>query len=149
MTVISQHSLIAAAVVDALKALPAIASGRIFRSRTRQISSSDTNGVVVRLVRSSSADPEMMGGRTQWKTLISIECYGRGNHEVPESGADEVVVAVFERLASNPTLDGLAMDLAPFDGSTLEWDFDEMDTTMCSITAHFVVTHQTTERLLT
>lgn len=145
----SAHSKIAAAVVSALLAAPAIADGRVHRSRTRPISPGATNGVVVRLARSSSADPQMLGSPTLWTTLISVECYGRGTEEVPESGADEVAVAVFERLASVPTLGGLAMDVAPHEGSTLEWDFDELDTSMCAITAHFVITHQTTERVLT
>ncbi len=145
----TQHFQIAGAVVDALLAAPAIADGRVHRSRTRPISQGTTSGVVVRLTRSASGDSQMMGGRTTWTTLISVECYGRGTTDVPESGADAIVQAVFERLAANPTLGGLAMDLAPFDGSTLEWDFDEQDTAMCAVTAHFVVTHQTTERLLT
>lgn len=144
----TQHSMIASAVVAALKAAPAVAGGHVFRGRARPIGVGQPAGAVVRLARSASTESDVMGGRTTWKTLIAVECYGRGTAEVPDAGADAVVEAVFDRLATVPTLGGLAMDVAPFEGSTLEWDSDDMDTSQAAITAHFVITHQTTERVL-
>lgn len=145
----TQHSLVASALVSVLKAAPAVAGGQVFRGRSRSIGVAQQSGAVVRLIRSASTEAQVMGGRTTWKTLVAIECYGRGTSDVPDAAADAVVEAVFARLATAPTLGGLAMDVEPLEGDTLEWDSDDMDVSQAAITAHFVITHQTTERVLT
>jgi len=90
----------------------------------------------------------VIGGRTSWATLISLECYGRGEGQANETSADALVDAVFDRLASDTSLGGLAMDVEPLEGDTLTWDFDEFDTKMECITAKLLVRHQTTARTL-
>lgn len=139
----SVHFGLIGAVIGVLKMDPPIAEGRVYRSRSRAIGKDSTTAVVVRAGRASSMRAEMVGGRTTWKTLINIECYGRGTSDAPDAAADEIVVAVFDRLAAATDLGGLAQDLEPFEGETLGWDFDDVDTSMACITANFVITHQT------
>jgi hypothetical protein len=90
-----------------------------------------------------------MGGRTSWRTLIAVECYGKVDGESSDEAVDPILEAVFERLSSDPTLGGLVMSLEPLEGDTLEWDTDQLDTSMACVTAKFVVRHQTTGRTLT
>lgn len=144
----SAHRAIAIAVAEQLKA-SGVAMGRVYRGRTRAISAESPHGVVVRLLRSASERAAQLGGRTDWNTLVQVECYGRNVGGEPDEVADSTAVAVFESLGSDPTLGGLAYDLAPLDGATLDWDFDELDSNLACVTAKFVVKHQTLEGKLT
>ena len=145
----TQHSQITKALADLLKQEPPIAGGRVFVGRMRPIGADKPDAVVVRLARSASHDGAVLGARTSWSTLIEIDCYGRGTADDPDAGADMVVEQVAARLDGNSSLGGLAMDIAPLAGNTLEWDRDQLETSMTSITARFVVKHQTTGRTLT
>ncbi len=145
----TKHLQIAGALVDLLKQAPAVADGRVFGARTRSISAEQPTGVVVRLGRSASQLASVLGGPTSWSTLINVECYGRAVGGAPDAAADGLLEAVFARLAESPMLGGLAQDVAPLEGDTLEWEFDELDTNLACITARFVVQHQTTGRTLT
>lgn len=142
------HLQIAAALVDLLKVDPPVAA-RIYRARTSPIPSELVSAVNVELERSASQLAQIIGGRTGWTTLISIECYGRVEGDSSDAAADPVLAAVFERLASDPTLGGLAMSVEPLEGDTLAWGFASLETNMACVTAKFVVKHQTTGRTLT
>lgn len=143
------HMGIITALVGLLKVDPPVAAGRVYPGRTRAIGVDSPTGVVVMLGRSASQLSAVQGGPTSWQTLVSIECYGRMEGGAPGDAADPIVEAVFARLASDPGLGGLAMDVAPLEGDTLQWDFDQLDTNLACITAKFVVQHQTTGRTLT
>lgn len=145
----TRHLQLAGAVISLLQIAPAVASGRVFAARTRAINAEQPNGVIVRLRRSVSQLAAVIGGPTNWDTLISIECYGRVSGGAPDAAADRIVEDVFARLASDSTLGNLAMDMAPLEGDTLNWDFDELDDSLACITAQFVIKHQTTGRTLT
>jgi hypothetical protein len=126
-----------------------VAGGKVYRARTRAISSDSPHGVIVRLTRSLSLLASVMGGRTEWRTLIQVECYGRLVGGEPDDASDELVEQVFAVLATNSTLGNRAMDTEPMEGDTLSWDFDELDTSLACITAKFIVSHQTIGRTLT
>lgn len=143
------HRAIIGALVDLLKQDPAVAGGRVYPGRTRAISAESPTGVIVLPGRSTSQLASVMGGRTSWSTLVTIECYGRMEGGSPDEAADPILEAVFARLAGDPDLGGLAMDTAPLEGDTLQWDFDQLDTNLGCVTAKFVVQHQTTGRTLT
>lgn len=143
------HSRIAEAIKDVFLLDPPIAGGRVFIGRVRPIGSDKQSAVVVRLERSASLDASVLGGRTSWNTMVAIECYGRSTADAPDAVADQVLESVFARLDENSGLGGLAMDIEPLAGETLGWDFDQLDTSMTSITARFVVKHQTNGRTLT
>lgn len=144
----SAHKAIVAAVVARLKA-SGVAAGKVFEARSRAISADSPSGVVVRIARSASHRAAMLGGRTDWSSLVQIECYGRNAGGAPDSVADSTAVAVFDSLNGDPSLGGLANDLAPLDGDTLDWDIDELDASLACITARFIVKHQTLEGKLT
>jgi hypothetical protein len=139
---------IALAVVDALK-LAGVAGGKVYAWRTRAIGIDSPTGVVVRLTRSTSLLASIQGGRTEWRTLLQVECYGRSVGGQPDEECDAVAAQVFAALAGEPTLGGLAMDVEPMEGDTLGWDVDELDTGLGCITAKFIVSHQTIGRTLT
>lgn len=143
----SAHSEIVAAIVALLKDA-VIAEGRVYEKRTRAISGEQPSGVVVRPTRSASHLSSVWGGPTSWSTLVEIESYGRNVGGVPDALADATLAAVFECLAANPTVNDLVQDIAPLEGDTLSWDFDELDTNLACITAKFVVEHQTIGRTL-
>lgn len=145
----TRHLLMAQAVVALLQSAPAVAGGRVYSARTRAFPSDVTSAVNVRLERSTSQLASVIGGRTSWATLITVECYGRLDAGSSDEAADPVLEAVFERLASDPSLGGQAMSVEPLEGDTLSWDFDALDSNMACVTAKFVVRHQTTGRTLT
>jgi len=145
----TRHLLMVQAVVQLLQAEPAIAGGRVYSARTRAIPVDVPSAVNVSLERSTSQLASVIGGRTTWSTLITVECYGKLEGVSADEAADPVLEAVFERLASDPSLGGLAMSVEPLEGDTLSWDFDSLETNMACITAKFVVRHQTTGRTLT
>jgi hypothetical protein len=126
-----------------------VADGKVYRARTRAISSESPVGVVVRLSRSASLLASVQGGPTQWKTLIQIECYGRATGGQADQAADPTVDQVFDALAASPTLDNSVMSVEPLEGDTLSWDFDGLDTSLGCTTANFLVSHQTKGRTLT
>jgi hypothetical protein len=126
-----------------------VAGGRVYSARTRAISSDSPHGVVVRLARSASLLASVVGGRTGWRTLIQIECYGRMVGGTPDEASDFLVEQVFAVLAVNPTLNNLAQGVEPLEGDTLDWDYDEMDTSLACTTAKFIVSHKTIGRTLT
>lgn len=141
------HQLLAHAMESLFKQDPPIAGGRVYVGRTRAISTESPSGVVILLGR-SACDDGTMGSRSSWSTLITVECYGRSTAGGVDI-ADELVQAVFERLDQDPSLGGLAMDVGPLPGDTLQWDHEVLDTNLGCITAKFVVRHQTNQRILT
>jgi len=144
----TQHLAIAIAIADRLKAA-ALAGGRVYVNRTRALSSDIDKAVVVRLGRSASQEAQQLGGRTTWNTLIEIECYGRdGAAEIPGMTADLILEQVFDNLASASDLGYGVMDIEPLAGDTLAWDFDQLDASVASISARFLVKHQTNGRTL-
>lgn len=144
----TSHLQAANAIVTTLQSAN-VADGRVYPARTRAISQDAPHGVVVRLSRSASLLASVLGGRTSWRTLIEIECYGRVTGGAPDTAADQIVQDVFAALAATPTLGGLAQDVEPLEGDTLSWDYDELDASLACITAKFIVSHQTTGRTLT
>jgi hypothetical protein len=144
----TQHLAIAIAISNRFKAA-GLAGGRVYVNRTRALGSDKDTAIAVRLGRSASQQVRQLGGRTTWNTLIEIECYGRdGAAEVPGTVADLVLEQVFDNLDSASDLGYGVMDIEPLAGDTLAWDFDQLDTSVSSISARFLVKHQTNGRTL-
>ncbi len=141
------HQLLAQAMANLLKQDPPVAGGRVYVGRTRAINTESPSGVVIMLGR-SACNSSVMGSHSSWSTLLAVECYGRSMADGPDT-ADELVEAVFARLSTDPGLGGLAMDVEPLDGDTLQWDHEVLDTNLGCITAKFLVRHQTNQRILT
>ncbi|MEF2265358.1 hypothetical protein V3C40_01080 [Janthinobacterium sp. LS2A] len=144
----AQFSVVSA-ILDQLRIGPALADGRIYRSRTRAIGVDQASAIVVRVERSTSTLAQVIGGPTTWATLVNVECYARATGSEPDAVTDALVVNVFDRLALAPTLGGAAMSFEPLPGDTLSWEVDELDSKIACITAKFLVMHQTKGRTLT
>jgi len=125
-----------------------VAAGRVYTSRVRSIGAETPHAVVVRLGRSMSTLSSVMGGPTNWMTLVQIESYGRMTNGEPDEASDAIVEAVFAALDTAPTLAGLAAGVEPYPDDTLSWDLDELDTQLACITAKFIVSHTTKGRTL-
>ncbi|MGK5080473.1 hypothetical protein [Janthinobacterium sp. HLX7-2] len=140
---------VVSAILDQLQVAPALAAGRIHRSRTRAIGVDQPSAIVVRIERSTSTLADVIGGPTTWATLVNVECYARATGAEPDIAADALLVEVFERLALAPTLNGAVMSFEPLPGDTLSWEVDELDSKIACITAKFIVMHKTKGRKLT
>jgi len=145
----TQHLAIVQAIAHRLEQDPALADAKFYLNRRRPIPATVARAVVVRLGRSLSQEVKQLGGRTTWQTLIEIESYGRdGVDDVPGTVADQVLEAVFDNLDAGAGLGYGVMDIEPFAGDTLAWDFEELDNSMACVSARFVVKHQTNGRTL-
>lgn len=135
---------IAAAIVTALSASPAVSSS-ITRNRVRPLAEEQTSGVVVRILSSQATPFAVQGGPMLWDTLIGIECYGRSATLSADEATDALLEAVYERLAANASLGGLAEDLQI---QAVTWTQDAADKAIGCATAEYLVRHRTANNTL-
>jgi hypothetical protein len=133
---------------EAAMKLAGVAAGRVFVHRTRAINSETPYAVALRLVRSTSQLSSTLGGPTDWKSLLQVDCYGRMVGGTPDEASDAIVEAVFAALADDFTLGGAAIGVEPLPGDTLSWDVDELDEKLSCTTAKFLISHRTKGRTL-
>lgn len=146
----SQHQVALVALKTLLLGVADLTDpNQVFIGRRRAVSAAVQRAIVLRLERSASKEASVLGGRTSWGTLISIECYGRDDDGAePGSVADGVMEQVFAVLDQAPSLCDGFCDIEPLAGDTLAWDYDDFDKSMACVTARFVMKHQTTGRTL-
>ena len=110
------------AVVDALKATPAV-SPRVERVRLRALPASAGTAVVVRPIASDVLDAELPTGHPYaWTTQLAVECYARAPQgTAPDAAVDALLESVYARLMANATLGGAATVLQP---QGISYDFD-------------------------
>lgn len=109
------------AVVDALKAAPAV-SPRVERVRLRAVPASAGTAVVVRPLGSDVQDAELMGHPYVWTTSLAVECYARAPQgTAPDVAVDALLEAVYARLLQDPTLGGVVTALQP---QSITYDYD-------------------------
>lgn len=109
------------AVVDALKAAPAV-STRVERVRLRALPASAGTAVVVRPL-GSDVDAELLTGHPYvWTTTLAVECYARAPQgTAPDVAVDALLEAVYARLLQSPTLGGVVGVLQP---QAITYDYD-------------------------
>lgn len=135
------------AVIDVLRAAPALADGEVMKNRLRPLSKSTMRAVVVRLEPHSDASESMLGA-LDWITAFSIECYGRSaTGPEAEDAADTLLSSVFQRLSSAP-LTGQHGITSTTVKPAIEWQADTTGEGMACHTLTFVVTHRTTTSTL-
>lgn len=110
------------AVVDALKAAPAV-SPRVERVRLRALPASAGTAVVVRPIASDVLDAELPTGHPYaWTTQLAVECYARAPQgTAPDAAVDALLESVYARLMANATLGGAATVLQP---QAITYDYD-------------------------
>ena len=112
------------AVVDALKAAPAV-SPRVERVRLRALPASAGTAVVVRPLGSDVLDAELPTGHPYaWTTQLAVECYARAPQgTAPDAAVDALLESVYARLMADATLGGAATVLQP-QGISYDYDVD-------------------------
>lgn len=130
---------IVAAMVDALSSAPAV-SAQVYRARMRPMAQQHTTAVVVRIQDAQADRAAMQGAPVDFVTTIAVECYARSATQTPDLAVDDLLAAVYAKLAADSTLGGLVGDLYP---STLQYDFDtDAEQTAC-VTLTYQVVHRT------
>lgn len=101
---------IVSAVIDALKASPAVCS-RIDRARTTEVPEQDTEAVSVQWSQALPAQGAINGAPIDWRSRITVECFARSIRDSGDVAVDPLLGRVYDRLADDPTLGGLIGDL--------------------------------------
>lgn len=146
MTAATAQHQVQQAVVDALKAAPALAGGRVYANRVRPISAPSADGIAVRLDRSSGAQPTLHA--IDWRTSIAVECYSRtATGADPAAAVDALLHAAWQRLCamSAPGLGLMDLTIDP----DISWDYDDGEQPVVCATVRLTATHRTPANSLT
>lgn len=144
----SAHLAIQAAIVAALTAAPAVAGGNVKVNTTRPVASSSNLAVVVRLMQSRAATPQILAGPYDWTTSLQIECLARAasGSADPVAAVDALLETVWARLSTINTA-----GLGVFDvrmQPAIDWQVDDAESPVCSATVSLLVNHRTTSTTL-
>lgn len=101
---------IVSAVIDALKAAPAVCD-RIDRARAVPVPEQAEQAVSVQWEQALPGLATIAGQPLDWKTRITVDCLARSLKDSGDLAVDDLIAAVAERLAQDPTLGGLIDDL--------------------------------------
>lgn len=140
------HLAIAAAVVSALAAAPALAGGRVSLNKQRPVAAGDGTAIVVRL--GASTGQEVSLGFIDWTTTLDVECHARANAGTePAAAVDALLLDTWSRLASlnSASLGAMAVQI----GADIDWQFDDLDTPVCAAVIRLQVVHRTAAGALT
>ena len=136
---------IVSAMVSALSAAPAV-SAQIFRARLRPLAQQHTTAVVVRVQESQAERAAMHGAPVDFTTTIAVECYARSATTSADLAADDLLAAVYAKLAADSTLAGLVGDLYP---TAINYDFDADGEQTACVTLFYTVVHRAANLIIT
>lgn len=97
---------ITSAIVALLVQNPPV-SPNIYRCRDRSIPEKSDTAVNVEYVASAPFGATIMAAPVDWVSRYSIECFARSKVVEGDAAVDPVMLAVYNRLAADPTLGGL------------------------------------------
>lgn len=139
----SAHLSIQSAIVAALLAAPALAGGNVQANTLRPVASSKSVALVVRLLQSRAATPQILGGPYSWVTTFQIECLARGATGGSEGAAavDSLLELAWQRLStlSPAGLGVMDVRMAP----AIDWQMDESETPLVAAVISLQVNHRT------
>lgn len=139
-------SSIQTALLAALTASPALASGNISTNRQRPIPAGQSTAIVLRL--DASEGTERVLGCIDWQTAFTVECYARG-----ATSAADLVAAVDTLLADTwARLAGLSFQALGADlivDPRIDWQFDDGETPMVCAVIRLSAAHRTASSTLT
>lgn len=132
-----------AAVLLALRSSPAVCASIDEDIDTEAVPEGTTELVNVRHETSSPVNrAAIRGNPIEWQTDIVVEAYARGDS--PQAGTGRASRAlqaiVYERLLSDPGLNGVAIDLLP---GPIGTDSDRVDRRLGCCAATYTVVHRT------
>lgn len=144
----SAHLAIQAAIVAALTAAPAVAGGNVKANTTRPVASSSGLAVVVRLVQSRAATPQILGGPYDWTTSFQVECLGRAasGSADPVAAVDALLETVWARLSTLNTTGLGVYDVRM--QPAIDWQVDDAEAPVAAATVSLLVNHRTTSTTL-
>lgn len=139
-------SSIQTALLAALTASPALASGNISTNRQRPIPAGQSTAIVLRLDQSDGT--EMVLGALDWNTAYTVECYARGSSATTEmvAAVDALLAAAWARLAAL-TYESLGADIAV--NPRIDWQYDDTDTPVICAVIRITCSHRTARNTLT
>lgn len=109
--------------------------------RNRAMPEQTDRQVFVYLDFSQVQRAQIKGVPDDWMTRLRVECAAREKDGVSgQKRADALAADCYQVLASNPSLDDLAMDLVP---QGMTWDTDEADTSLGVVQVLFDIKHRT------
>jgi hypothetical protein len=134
------------ALLAALTASPALASGNISTNRQRPIPAGQSTAIVLRLDQSDGT--EMVLGALDWNTAYTVECYARGSTATTEmvAAVDTLLAAVWARLAAL-TYEALGADIAV--NPRIDWQYDDGETPLVCAVIRITCSHRTSRSTLT
>ena len=130
-------------IVDAFVAVlsePVAVSAGISRARTSVISEDEVTAVNVSWEGSKPEASTIAGAPIDWMTRIVVECYARSDTQTGDVAIDPLLSAVYVRLASNRTLNGLVDDIGD---PLIEPGFDAQETKAGGMRLTYFVEHST------
>lgn len=128
------------AVATALRAVPAVAGGRVFENRLRPLAAGDSVAVVVRL-HGTQGTNTVMGAR-DWRTQLLVECYGRGVGAVAADEAVDALLPLVLQRVSGLDLAALAVTRWVV-GDEIQWERDVEASSDACATLRLEVWHRT------
>jgi len=139
----SGHLAVQTAIVAALTSAPALASGNVLANTVRPMSAGTNEAIVVRIMRSDAAQPQVIGGPFDWRTMFQIECLARAatGASEPIAAVDTLLAAAWARLAGMTAgSDGITdVRLDP----SINWQVDDAETPLASAVISMQVSHVT------
>lgn len=139
------HQAVVRAVVDRLKADPALAD-EVNRARRRPIEEGVQTAVNVYFAGSLPQRGAIRGAPIDWQTIVRFECLARGSFDqTPDEVALELHAKAWERLMGDQSLGGLAMDMVP---GQVDTDDDELDSPIGCAVGTVQIVHRTASNTL-
>jgi len=114
-------------VVAALEASPALAAAKVYRQRTRAVSTEVAMALVVRhVVSESTAVLSGINAPLDWESTLAIECIARsGANQTPDEAVGPLVLAVHACLTADTSLHQDGFEMQP--KLRITHDQDELD----------------------
>lgn len=139
-------SSIQTALLAALTASPALASGNISTNRQRPIPAGQSTAIVLRL--DASEGTERVLGCIDWQTAFTVECYARGASSTTDlvAAVDTLLADTWARLAGL-SFQALGADLIV--DPRIDWQFDDGETPMVCAVIRLSAAHRTASSTLT
>lgn len=121
---------------------PTDLQSRVYRSRKDAVDRAEAPVVILEPIRDDPNDESYY--RLVWRLLVRVSLVVRG--EIPDQTADPIISSIYEAVMSDPTLGGLAMDIAP---GSVNFELLDSDAGGGVIPIDFSISYQTARESMT
>ena len=95
---------------------------RIYRSRPEAFAKAETPAIVLEPISDTALDTNSIHQKITWEFRVRVSVIVRGT--IPDKVADPTNVSLYNKLMTDPTIGGLAIDIKP---STVNFEIIEAD----------------------